>query len=366
MNLDTRLETQGTQAQKNAIPNHDANAYAHGGPLAPGRIRVTPEDFIVREHLGFEASGDGEHVLLAVRKRDANTKWVAKQIAQQAGVRVREVGYAGLKDRHALTEQSFTVPSKASVESWLEFAGEGFSVIAAARQRRKLRPGAHRGNEFQIVLREFDVDPARLEARMLDIAAHGVPNYFGEQRFGHDDNNLAVAERWLCAGIAPSDRDQRSFALSAARSALFNAVLSQRVNDRTWNKLLPGEVVNLDGTGSVFVARLPDPTLDTRCEALDIHPTGPLCGCGESRIDTDVLEVENRVLAPWSAWRRGLESINVEQQRRALRLAVRPLKWEYAADTLTLRFRLARGAFATAVLREIAATNTSTERDDHE
>jgi len=333
-------------------------AYAHGDPLGTGRIRTQPEDFIVREHLGFAASGAGEHLLLTVRKRGANTKWVAKQIAARAGVRVRDVGFAGLKDRHAVTEQAFTVTDRKNTpESWLEFSGEGFQVIAAARQLRKLRRGAHRGNDFEIVVRNVDVDPAALEARLLRIAQQGVPNYFGEQRFGRNDGNLAIAEQWLCNGVTPADRDARSFALSAARSALFNAVLSQRVMDQTWNRLLPGEVVNLDGSGSVFVAPLantsPDATLAERCAALDIHPTGPLCGVGESRVSDAVRELEERVLSPWAAWCEGLVRLNVVQQRRALRLAVLNLNWDYRDAMLTLRFRLTRGAFATAVLREI-------------
>lgn len=343
-----------------------ALAYAYGAPLGSGRIRVQPEDFVVREHLGFEASGDGEHLLLNVRKRGANSKWVARQIASRAGVRVREVGLAGLKDRHAVTEQSFTVPAlKTTPESWLEFSGEGFQVIAAARQRRKLRRGAHKANDFEIVIRDLDVDRELLAARLARIASEGIPNYFGEQRFGHDDHNLKVAEQWLCHGVAPADRDERSFALSAARSALFNAVLSERVLESTWNRLVPGEVVNLDGSGSVFVSNLPDAALEQRCLELDIHPTGPLCGCGDPRTTGDVLHLEERVLAPWAEWRRGLENLNVEQQRRALRLAVSNLTWEYSPGTLTLRFRLTRGAFATAVIREIAIT-TNDDGDSNE
>lgn len=331
-------------------------AYAHGGPLGGGRIRVKPEDFVVCEVLGFEASGDGEHLLLTVRKRDANTKWVAKKIAERGGVRVREVGYAGLKDRHAITEQAFTVPSmKSTPESWLGFSGDGFEVIAAARQRRKLRRGAHRANEFEIVVREFNVNEADLSRRMTLVAAQGVPNYFGEQRFGIDDSNLTVAERWLCGEVAPIDRDERSFALSAARSALFNTVLSDRVATGSWNRLLKGEVINLDGSGSVFVGEIPDPDLDTRCEQLDIHPTGPLCGVGESRVSDRARETEERSLEQWAAWRRGLERLNVEQQRRALRVAVHELTWEYSDSTLSLRFRLASGAFATALLREVVS-----------
>lgn len=368
--MQTALMQTDMSAQAAWNSNLGALAYAHGGPLGSGVIRAHPEDFIVREVLGFEASGAGEHLLLIVRKRGANTKWVAKRIAEHAGVRVREVGYAGLKDRHALTEQAFTVRSKETPESWRAFSGEGFEVISAARQRRKLRIGAHKGNEFELTVRDFDADPARLQSRLHAISAAGVPNYFGEQRFGQDDRNLEVAKRWLCDAIAPADRDQRSFALSAARAALFNAVLAHRVHDGTWNRLLPGEVVNLDGTGSIFAATQPDTALDVRCASLDIHPTGPLCGLGESRVGSDVLDLENRVLASWAAWRSGLERINVVQQRRALRLAVRSLAWEYANRELRLRFRLARGAFATAVLREIVLAQSEMKpelsRDGHE
>ena len=337
-------------------------AFAHGGPLASGRIRSVPEDFIVREWLGFEPSGDGEHLLLVVRKRGANTKWVARQIADRAGVRVREVGFAGLKDRHAVTEQAFTVPAlRTTPDAWLGFAGEGFQVIAAARQRRKLRRGAHKGNDFEIVVRDFDVERAALDARLTVIAEQGVPNYFGEQRFGRDSRNTEVAERWLCHGVAPTDRDARGFAISAARSFLFNEVVAARVREQTWNRLVAGEVVNLDGTGSVFAAAEVDAALERRCTQLDLHPTGPLCGRGDSRVTGEAEHLEERILAPWSEWCRGLAAINVEQHRRALRLAVRDLSWSYRDEVLILRFRLTRGAFATAVLRELVQTNNYSE-----
>lgn len=322
-------------------------------------IRARPEDFIVREHLGFEPSGDGEHILLTVRKRGANTKWVARQLAAHAGVRIRDVGYSGLKDRHAVTEQSFTVPAyaaknKTTPESWLTFRGEGFEVLAAARHRRKLPRGAHRGNEFEIVVRDFHADPAEVDTRLQRIASGGAPNYFGEQRFGREDGNLRVAERWLCHGEPPAGRDERSFALSAARSALFNAVLSARVADGTWNRLLPGDLANLDGSGSVFACDAPDAAVLERCAQLDVHPTGPLCGGGDARVTADALQVERQTLAPWRVWIDALVALRVQQQRRALRVAARELQWTYAGDALTLRFRLTRGAFATAVLREIA------------
>ncbi|MBC7982771.1 MAG: tRNA pseudouridine(13) synthase TruD [Candidatus Obscuribacterales bacterium] len=349
----------------------DSLAYAYGAPLGTGVIRSRPEDFVVREFLGFEPTGEGEHLLLTVRKRGANTKWVAKELAKRAGVRARDVGFSGLKDRHAVTEQAFTLIDRVNPpETWQGFTGEGFEVVGAARQRRKLRRGAHRGNDFEIVVREFDADAAGLAARLDLIASAGVPNYFGAQRFGRNDSNLVHAERWLKTGVPPSNRDERSFALSAARSALFNLVLSTRIDNQNWNRLLPGEVVNLDGSGSVFVSAELDDALNERSASLDIHPTGPLCGRGESRVSRAARELEDRALLPWREWCAGLESIGVEQQRRALRVAVRELTWDYRDRTLQLRFRLTRGAFATAVLREIVATTNADsiggEGEDHD
>jgi tRNA pseudouridine13 synthase len=343
--------------------------YAHGAPLGTGLIRTTPEDFIVREYLGFEATGEGEHILLTVRKRGANTKWVAKQIAARAGVRIREVGFAGLKDRHALTEQAFTVTDRANTpESWLGFSGEGFEVIHAIRQRRKLRRGAHCANDFELTVREFECDPDLLSERLQRIAESGVPNYFGGQRFGRNNSNLVAAEQWMTSGVPPLDRDARSFALSAARSALFNAVVSARIDVGTWNRIIPGEVVNLDGTNSVFANAAIDAELLARCESLDIHPTGPLCGCGESRVTSEARAAEEAALAEWTQWRDRLIEIGIEQQRRALRLAVRGLTWEYQDRTLRMSFRLTRGAFATAVLREIvhALPNNQNTHDEGE
>jgi tRNA pseudouridine13 synthase len=338
--------------------------YAHGGPLTTGRIRTSPEDFIVREWLGFEATGSGEHLLLSVRKRGANTKWVAQQLAKRAGIRMREVSFAGLKDRHALTEQAFSLLERSTKpQEWLGFGrdlntglaseGEYFEVIAAARHLRKLKRGSHRANDFDITVRDFVVDPALLEQRLQQIASLGVPNYFGEQRFGREGGNLDIAEQWLCHGVPPPDRDARSFALSAARSALFNTVLSARIAAGNWNCLLAGEMVNLDDTGSVFAIDAVDTTLAQRCQQFDVHPTAPLCGCGESRVSGAAAEFEEQALQPWQQWQQGLIDLRVQQQRRATRLVVQNLSWSYDDAVLTLHFRLMRGAFATAVLREL-------------
>ncbi|MGH8236764.1 MAG: tRNA pseudouridine(13) synthase TruD [Steroidobacteraceae bacterium] len=325
---------------------------AHGGPAGRAQVRAAPEDFLVQEWLGWEADGLGDHLLLKVRKRGANTLWVAKQLARLAKLDPRDVGFAGLKDRDAVAEQSFTVPARSALgESWVGVAGEGFEVLAAARHRRKLKRGALKGNDFTITLRAFSGDPAALEQRLHAIATIGVPNYFGPQRFGRDGGNLRTALAWFADGVAPADRWQRGFALSAARAAIFNSVIARRVSGGTWNRLLPGETVNLDGSGSVFVADVIDAALEERCARLDIHPTGPLWGGREPAPALAALEAE--VGAHHDVLAQGLSKAGLEPERRALRIRVDRLEWTIEGEIVQLRFRLFRGAFATAVLHEL-------------
>ena len=319
---------------------------------------------MVREWLGFEPDGEGGHVLLRVRKRGANTFWVAKQLARLAKVPPHDVGYAGLKDRDAVAEQAFTVPARSAVGlEWEGISGEGFEVLAAARHKRKLKRGALRGNEFVIVLREYTGSPAALEDRVRAIAASGVPNYFGPQRFGRAGSNLDVAYRWFEGGAAPRDRLQRGFALSAARSAIFNAVLAERVRLRTWDRLQSGDLANLDGTGSIFAVDAVDDVLSKRCSELDIHPTGPLWH-GDSSASGAVRELESATAARFDVLAQGLASVGLESERRALRVRVADLNCAIDAHDVTLSFRLPKGAFATAVLHEILDNAFETEMPD--
>jgi tRNA pseudouridine13 synthase len=334
--------------------------HAHGGPAGNARVRAQPEDFVVREWLGFEPDGEGDHLLLQVRKRNANTMWVAKQLAGIARIHARDVGFAGLKDRDAITEQAFTVPARsaigqADIRQWLEVSGEGFEVIAVDRQRRKLKRGALRGNRFEIVLRDFTGDPARLEHNLQAIATEGIPNYFGPQRFGRSGSNLKLAQAWFSGAQPPRDRAQRGFALSAARAAIFNAVLAQRVSDGTWNTLQDGEVANLNGSGSIFAVPVVDEALRERCRTLDIHPSGPLWGV-TSVVDgaaSAPAALEQQIAERYAVLAEGLVGAGLEAERRALRTPVTELSWTISASDVHLGFRLQRGSFATAVLHEL-------------
>jgi tRNA pseudouridine13 synthase len=329
---------------------------AFGRPPASGAIRRLPEDFVVEEILGFEPDGTGGHMLLLVEKRGANTGWVAAQLARHANVAVRDVGFSGHKDRHALTRQSFTLPWSAQHDrsQCLSWRGEGYSVLDAQRHGRKLRPGSHRANRFALRVRDLQGDHAAIEACLQQIRAHGVPNYFGPQRFGRDGNNLRRALEWAGGAGAPRERAQRGFLLSAARSQFFNQVLAARVADGSWNRLLPGEVVMLDGRRSFFPAADIDQALAARGQSMDVHPSGPLSGRGESpatglaRLPEDAAQASNAALIALLANER------IDQERRSLRLPVREFEWAFGGDSsLQLHFVLPRGTFATAVLHEL-------------
>ena len=326
---------------------------AHGVPPAGGVLRAEPEDFVVEEDLGFAPAGTGQHLLLKVCKRSANTQWVARELARMAGCRPLEVGYAGLKDRHAIAVQWFSVPRPRAAINWQD-AGAGFEVLEAHPHTRKLPRGALAANRFTVRIRAADGDGARLAAlltpRLGEIGRRGVPNYFGPQRFGRGGANLTRTLTPL-ARLRPHER---GFVLSAARSVVFNAVLAARVADGSWERLLPGELANLDGRGSVFALEAQaDAALAARCERLEIHPTGPLWGEGCPASRGAVRECEARVAEQYPQQVALCAAAGLRQERRSLRLAVRELECQPEAMAVVLRFRLARGCFATAVLREL-------------
>jgi tRNA pseudouridine13 synthase len=326
---------------------------AHGPALGRGRMRVEPEDFIVEEDLGFEASGAGQHVLLKIRKRNANTEWVARSLARIAGCRPHDVGFAGLKDRRAIAVQYFTVPkTSAPIDSWTQVDIEGCEMLEAHLHARKLPRGALAGNRFTIRIRDLDADVSALSNRLEAIRAHGVPNYFGPQRFGRDAGNLAQIERGPKAW-GPRDK---GFVLSAARSLIFNAVLSERVRDGSWQRLEVGDVANLDGTGSIFAVPALEPDLIERCAQLDVHPTGPMWGQDALRTDGRIRALEEQVAAAFKVPADVVIAAGMRQERRSLRMAVKDVSYELAGRELTVRFRLGKGSFATTVLREIIET----------
>ncbi|MBN8769800.1 MAG: tRNA pseudouridine(13) synthase TruD [Stenotrophomonas nitritireducens] len=328
---------------------------AYGVPVLRALMRSVPEDFQVDELPAFEASGEGEHLLLDIRKRGANTVAVARQLAQWAGVPEMCVSYAGQKDRHAVTTQRFSVhlPKRVAPDLALLESDE-VHVLASTWHNRKLQRGALAGNRFRLVLREVRGERPAIDERLQAIAARGLPNWFGEQRFGRDGGNVPAALA-MFAGRRVR-KDQRSMFLSAARSALFNRVLAARVEQGDWDGALEGEVWMLDGSRSVFGPEPMSEALAERLARFDIHPSGPLWGAGELRATGAALELEQAALADEQALalRAGLEQAGLKQERRALRL--RPALMQHAwlqDDMLELSFALPPGCYATAVLHEL-------------
>ncbi|MDI1253905.1 tRNA pseudouridine(13) synthase TruD [Thermomonas sp.] len=330
-------------------------AHAHGAPVLRARMRSTPEDFRVDELDAFEASGSGEHLLLTIQKRGMNTAFAVKCIAQWAGVAESAIGQAGMKDRHAVTVQRFSVwlPKKVAPDI-AALQSDELRVLGHAWHSRKLPRGALAGNRFRLVLRGVDGGRDVADARLQQIAMQGVPNYFGEQRFGRGGGNVAKAVA-MFAGHRVR-REERSMLLSAARSELFNRVLDARVAEGTWSAALEGEVWMLDGSRSVFGPEPMTADLQARLDAFDIHPSGPLWGEGELRSTGDAMACELRALEGDTAMRlrTGLEQAGLKQERRALRLRPDALEWEWLSDdALVLTFALPPGCYATTVLREL-------------
>lgn len=342
---------------------------AHGEAVLSARIRCMPDDFVVEEIDAFQASGVGEHLLLRIQKRGMNTAFAAGRIAAWAGVPESAVGYAGLKDRHAVTRQRFSVqlpgreaPDVAALQT------DDLTVLDQARHARKLPRGALAGNRFDLILRAVAGDATAIEQRLRCIAAEGVPNYFGVQRFGHGGGNIDAALAMFEG--RRMRREQRGLLLSAARSELFNRVLAVRVDQDNWRGLgrsgpLAGEVWMLDGSRSVFGPEPWSEALATRLAAFDLQPTGPLWGCGELRTTQEVRAIELTAVeqAPGSALCRGLEGAGLRQERRALRLRPSGLSWDWPQlRTLRLRFALPPGAYATVVLDALGACEDSAGR----
>lgn len=338
-------------------PLQPAWAYSLGEPTCHAFIRSVPEDFIVDEELGFDPDGEGNHAFLYIRKRNTNTAWLARQLAELAGVPLSEVGFAGLKDRHAVTTQYFTVNLSGKAEpDWQQLASRDVQFLEITRHRRKLRRGKLRENRFCITLRDLSGD-CDLEPRLETIARDGVPNYFGEQRFGHDGNNLVMARAMFSGEHRERDRHIRGLYLSAARSWLFNKVLSARVMQGNWNSALPGESLITNGTTSAFSVRLLSREIEQKVSQGELHPSGPLWGQGRPSSLADAQALELSVLQGEEVLCRGLEQAGLQQERRALRLPVKALQWSSKQDgALQLKFTLQPGAYATSVLREIILT----------
>ena len=294
------------------LPCHDeVFATRLNAPISLASIRRSNEDFQVIEHLGLGLEGSGEHVYLNLTKTGTNTSWVAQQIADYSGVAIRDVGYGGRKDRHAVTRQWFSVYLPRHEPNWSDLTIENVYIHQTVRHRCKLRRGKFEANEFRLVLHfADDIDHVDIEQRLYEISSNGFPNYFGRQRFGRQLHNLERADKLLRLGRYQGG--DRGMLISAARSWLFNYYLSKRL-----------ERGILEGFGPLY---------------------------GKSR---DAQPGEDQLGPVYSAWVEGLRRLGVKTGERPLLVFPEKLSWQFGKQQLKLNFRLPPGSYATSLLNEL-------------
>ncbi|PID65436.1 MAG: pseudouridine synthase [Gammaproteobacteria bacterium] len=309
---------------------------------ATGMFKSCPEDFVVEEGLDWDFKGQGEHLFLQIEKTNCNTAWVAKQLARFYKVPPRDVGYSGLKDRQAVTKQYFSIRLPGIKPGSYELPEhKEYRVIAHHLHDKKLKRGYHQYNDFTVRLRDVTGDHAVLQQRLAFICQHGCPNFFDSQRFGHNKHNLHRLSAWIKGDIEPRKRDEKGLLLSALRASVFNRQLAERVKKNSWQRVLTGDTVILDGSNSRFQIEKVDEIIRRRAVHKDIHPAGVLVGA-----DSDFVGNSERLAIL-------MRREHLQESYRSFRLNVRQLKWDCQGKDWLIRMRLPTGAYASGVIRQL-------------
>ncbi|HEY7375762.1 MAG TPA: tRNA pseudouridine(13) synthase TruD [Polyangia bacterium] len=352
----------------------------------------SPDRFLVEELPAYPPAGQGAHTFLWLEKRGLTTFDAIARIAAAFGVAARDVGYAGMKDKHATTRQWLSVPDldperalttplgtlKGSPNPPAELRGEQSSpaphaiagddlrVLEAARHPHKLRLGHLRGNRFEVVLTgaASDEEIAALRGRFDDLAARGVPNFYGEQRFGVANSNAARGLELLRGARQERDKRKRRLLLSAIQSAVFNRALELRATRGPLTEVIPGDVLKKTDTGGLFVST--EPSVDQpRVDAGEVIPTLPLPGGREIEPPpgTAARALEDEAIAAVGATREDFTRAGRElpgARRPVLLRLADPAFCEEAAPTpnaraVRLRFTLPAGSYATVVVASVTS-----------
>ena len=330
--------------------------YLLGKPQQAGRLKAEFADFIVREELGYPLAGEGEFVAVKVRKTNANTLFVGEQLAKFVDISAKNMSYAGLKDRHAVTEQWFCLHlAGKETPDFSAFECEGVEILEVTRHNRKIRTGALEGNYFELLLRDV-VETDELKQRLNQLQEIGFPNYFTEQRFGRDGHNLTQAQRWASGEISVKDRKKRSFYLSAARSEVFNLVVSQRIADQQMQTVLLGDYLQLAGSNSFFEVKAEDlMQSQQRLDENDVLLTAPLIG--ENSLQQNGNECEEAIVAQHENLINLMKKERMNAARRAMLCKLQDLRWQFEPEGLRLTFFLNSGSYATGLVRELITLN---------
>jgi tRNA pseudouridine13 synthase len=321
-----------------------------------GQIRTQDADFEVEEIPAYDPSGSGEHLFLWIEKRGVGAEYFEGQIAKRLNISRRDVGTAGLKDRHAVTRQWVSVPQ--SCESLLnQLDGDGIQLLRTARHSNKLKLGHLRGNRFNILIR--GAEPSRgaeFEQIVQQIREKGLPNYYGEQRFGRDNETADLGMALLKGESTQKVRNPflKKLALSAAQSILFNYTLALRIQAGLFRKVLPGEVMLKWPFGGMFTVENVEAE-QARFELREIVPGGPIFGRKMFPVRDEALALEERVLNDFQLRREQFSSHGdlLSGTRRYNLIYLDDLQSEWTPDGLRLRFSLPSGSYATVLLREV-------------
>ena len=335
--------------------------YPYGRPVASGRIKCSPADFVVVEELGFEPSGEGEHLLIQVEKTGLGTVELLQRIARDCEIAPAAIGFSGQKDKQATTTQWFSLHLPGRNPA-LESEGHSYRILRAVRHHRKLRRGSHRANRFRIVIRQLEELPEASRRQLQQIANHGIANYFGEQRFGHGGDNVEQALRQL--GAKKLKRQRRGILLSSLRSYLFNQILARRIAAGHWREPVDGDVFMLRGSHSVFSEPL-DETLRQRYRDFDISSCASLYGAGRSLSGGDARAIEEAVFAEHGDITDCLDRCGAKLQMRALRVPVEDFDYSYdeVNASLELAACLPAGSYLTTLVEHFLRIEDASQRD---
>ena len=336
--------------------------YPYGAAPCRGQIKQCAEDFRVVEQLGFELSGAGEHLFLYLEKTGLTTQDVINQLADQLGVPARQIGYSGLKDKHAVTRQWISVQLPGCKQIPEITQTPQLRLLESGWHDKKLRVGVHKSNCFEIVIRNVAGDCDQVSRVIDSVKATGFANYFGEQRFGTQQDNVAQAIRVLSNRHKSKrlTRHKKSLYLSALRSELFNQILAKRIALGIWQQPVEGDAYLLAGSQSVFSEALTEAIIQ-RYKELDIHCGISLFGSGESRLTAQALAIEDELFAAHSDITDALLGHELKRSLRANRACVKDLQFEYRPEQaeIHLKVELEKGVYLTTMLNHFIQTSVN-------
>jgi tRNA pseudouridine13 synthase len=324
---------------------------------ATGRIRTYPEDFRVTERNDIELSGTGEHLWLYIEKTGSNTDWVAKQLSNVCQTPRRQIAYAGMKDRQAVTQQWFSIqlPKVADVKKIAAALPDNINILKSTFHSKKIKIGQLEGNQFELIIRDIIGNKDEIEQNIDYIIKYGVANYFGAQRFGLQMGNIDKAKRWFMGDYKVKSRTLKSLLISSARSHIFNCIVAQRIKDNNWDKTITGDLLQLHGSRSWFPSTDAKPEeIIQRLDEFDIHISAAMWGEDAVQSSEACAALENAIALKFPEYHKGFKQFRLKQDRRAMRIQADHLEYQWLSDnSLQLKFELQAGAYATGVLREI-------------